>query len=91
VLIATTSSRFKKDVKRLRGNNRLLAALDETINLLLLGEKLPERYKDHELTGNYAGFRECHVKPDLLLIYQVIERESTLYLLRTGSHSELFD
>ena len=91
MLTATTSSRFKKDVKRLRGNNRLLAALDETINLLLLGEKLPERYKDHELTGNYDGFRECHVKPDLLLIYQVIAHESELYLLRTGSHSELFD
>lgn len=91
MLIATTSSRFKKDVKRLRGNNRLLAALNETSNLLLLGEKLPERYRDHELTGNYDGFRECHVTPDLLLIYQVIERESALYLLRTGSHSELFD
>ena len=69
MLIVTTSSRFKKDVKRLRGNNRLLAALDETINLLLLGEKLPERYKDHDLTGNYDGLRECYEKLELLLIY----------------------
>ncbi len=90
MLTITTSARFKKDVKRLRGNHRLLAALDETIRILSLGEKLPERYENHRLVGDYDGFSECHVRTDLLLIYQVIESELELYLLRVGSHSELF-
>ena len=51
-------------------------------------ESLPEKYKDHSLSGNYVNFRECHLKPDWLLIYKV--DEETLYLTRLGSHSELF-
>jgi len=90
VLTVTTSNRFKKDVKRLRDHHRLLVALDQAIKLLSFGETLPDRYEDHGLVGDYDGFRECHIRPDFLLIYRMIESEAELYLLRTGSHSELF-
>ncbi len=58
--------------------------------LLQQQEVLPGKYKDHQLTGNYVGFRECHITPDWLLIYQVKEAQLILALARTGSHSELF-
>ena len=56
--------------------------------MLLLRIKLPEKYKDHDLLGSYIDYRECHVKPDVLLIYKADEQ--LLYLYRIGSHSELF-
>jgi len=52
--------------------------------------RLPEKYVDHSLGGQYKGMRECHLKPDALLIYSVSEKSQTLYLERIGSHSELF-
>jgi len=58
------------------------------VGLLRNKKKLPEKYKDHALTGDYFGFRECHVKPDVLLVYDV--DAEYLYLVRLGSHSELF-
>ena len=51
---------------------------------------LPERYKDHELIGDFKGCRECHITPDWLLIYEIYEDELILYLTRTGTHSDLF-
>jgi mRNA interferase YafQ len=53
-------------------------------------EILPKKYKDHFLQGNWQGYRECHVKPDLLLIYKLENDKLTLTLVRTGSHSDLF-
>ena len=64
--------------------------LDEIVNKLARGEALPERNKDHALSGDYAGCRECHIAPDWLLVYQIEEGELLLYLLRTGTHSDLF-
>jgi mRNA interferase YafQ len=83
------SSQFKKDFKKLK-NLPLsdLKAIFDVISLLEQEQKLEQRYKDHELSGNWAAFRECHIKPDLLLIYQVQQNE--LQLVRIGSHSELF-
>lgn len=60
------------------------------IEKLANGEKLDEKYKDHALTGGYIGFRECHITPDWLLVYQIIENELILFLSRTGAHSGLF-
>ena len=60
------------------------------IELLANGMKLDEKYKDHLLTGDYGGFRECHITPDLLLVYQYREQELLLLLSRTGTHSDLF-
>ena len=64
--------------------------LDEAVTILANGEKLPEKYHDHELTGNWKEHRECHIQPDWLLIYKLTERELILTLVRTGSHSDLF-
>ena len=81
-------SRFKKDFKKLHSSGRDLEKLTEVLRLLQQGRKLPERCRDHNLTGDFSGYRECHISPDWLLIYQTTETE--LILVRTGSHSELF-
>ena len=64
--------------------------LFEVADLLSEGKKLDPKYKDHALSGDYNGKRECHLEPDFLLIYEKREREIVLYLVRVGSHSELF-
>ena len=63
--------------------------LPEVLKLLLVDEPLPEKNRDHALSGDWAGYRECHIKPDLLLIYRKPDAD-TLRLARFGSHSELF-
>lgn len=84
------TSIFKKDYKLAKKRGYDLSALQEIITKLANGQPLPEKNKDHALTGNYAGCRECHVKPDWLLIYQIFNDELVLYLTRTGTHSDLF-
>ena len=64
--------------------------LKEVITLLAMGETLPEKYKDHALTGNWSEHRECHIQPDWLLIYRIQDDVLVLTLSRTGSHSDLF-
>lgn len=64
--------------------------MDEIVPVLLSGKKLPENYKDHELKGDWKGFRELHIQPDWLLIYTKNKTELILTLTRTGSHSDLF-
>ena len=85
------SSKFKRDFKReLRTHGADLdVMLLEVLAFLTLGTPLPAKYQDHKLTGEWEGFRECHLKPDLLLIYEKLDDE-TLWLARLGSHSELF-
>ena len=67
-----------------------LRLLDDIVTLLANQQPLPPKNRDHELTGNYAGFRECHITPDWLLIYRIDHDELILFLSRTGSHSDLF-
>ena len=84
------TSRFQKDLKRIarRGyNTELLTAV---IKKLANGEHLAQKYRDHALTGDYAGCRECHITPDWLLIYEIADDTLLLYLTRTGTHSDLF-
>ncbi len=87
------SSAFKRDWKREKANPRHRRDLDELVTavlkLLVVDEALPIRNRDHTLSGDWTGCRECHIKPDLLLIY-AIQDEHSLRLLRLGSHSELF-
>ena len=64
--------------------------LTEVIKKLANGERLPEKNKDHALSGDYSGYRECHITPDWLLIYEIENDELILYLTRTGTHSDLF-
>lgn len=82
------STRFKKDLKKFEHKKDVLREFNEVLKLLLSRTKLPEKYKDHDLIGEYITYRECHVKPDVLLIYRL--EEYLLYLYRIGSHSELF-
>ena len=81
---------FKKDYKRIVKRGYDIALLENVIRMLADGETLPAKYRDHALTGNYSGFRECHITPDWLLIYEVRESELILVLSRTGTHSNLF-
>lgn len=81
---------FKKDYKRAKRRGYDLYLIEEVIRLLVQQEPLPERYKEHSLIGNYAGYRECHITPDWLLIYKIKGNELILVLSRTGTHSDLF-
>ena len=81
---------FKKDYKRIVKRGYDIALLENVIRMLADGETLPAKYRDHTLTGNYSGYRECHITPDWLLIYEVRESELILVLSRTGTHSDLF-
>lgn len=86
------STAFKRDYKR-ESKGQYRVSLDDTLVPVLVAlahdEPLERRHRDHELDGNWSGYRECHVKPDLLLIYQKPDSE-TLHLVRLGSHSQLF-
>lgn len=81
---------FKKDFRRIKKRGYDISRLEKIVELLANEVPLPEQFKDHNLTGNYNGFRECHIAPDWLLIYQVNNNELVLVLSRTGSHSDLF-
>ena len=81
---------FKKDFKRIKKRGYDISRLEKIVELLANVVPLPEQFKDHNLSGNYNGFRECHIAPDWLLIYQVNNNELVLVLSRTGSHSDLF-
>ncbi|MGN0005629.1 MAG: type II toxin-antitoxin system YafQ family toxin [Candidatus Gastranaerophilaceae bacterium] len=84
------SSRFKKDYKLAKKRGYDLSLLKKVIDILASGESLPEQYLDHSLTGDYKGYRECHILPDWLLIYRIHESTLILGLTRTGTHSDLF-
>lgn len=84
------TSQFKKDLKLAKKQNKDLDKLFEVIDILANGETLDAKYKDHSLTVNYRGTRECHVEPDWLLIYEIRGDVLVLMLYRLGSHSELF-
>ena len=79
---------FKRDYKKLTIIEQ--EALKDVIKILANGDRLDEKYKDHKLMGNYLGCRECHIKPDLLLIYRIDDNILELALVRAGSHSKLF-
>lgn len=82
------SSRFKRDLRQCAKRQLDLTKLQTVIDTLRAPATLPPQNRDHDLTGNYSGFRECHVSPDWLLIYRV--DGNALLLARTGSHSDLF-
>ena len=81
---------FKKDLKRIMRRGYNIELLKKVIDLLAKQELLPEKYKDHNLSGDYIGYRECHITPDWLLVYQIRENELILVLTRSGTHSDLF-
>ena len=81
---------FKKDYKRIQKRGFDLSLLEDAITKLAEQKQLEPARQDHALSGNWRGFRECHITPDWLLIYQVRENDLLLVLTRTGTHAELF-
>ncbi len=82
------TSRFKKDVKRMKRRGCDEALLQKVIQQLAHDQPLAVKHRDHALAGNYAGTRECHIQPDWLLIYRLLDDQ--LLLVRTGTHADLF-
>lgn len=82
------SSTCKKDFKKAAKQNKNMRELETVLSILQKGDRLPEKYRDHQLAGNYRKYRECHVESDWLLMYRIENYE--LQLARLGSHSELF-
>ncbi len=83
------TTQFKRDFKRCKKQNKPIADIQKAIELLACGADLPAAYKDHPLKGCWSDFRDLHIAPDWLLIYQ--SDADSVTLARTGSHSELFD
>lgn len=84
------SNRFKKDYKLMMKRNVNREDFEFVVNELINERPLDEKYRDHNLEGNWKGFRECHINPDWLLIYQIDNNDLILTLARTGTHSDLF-
>lgn len=89
-LTVVTTSAFKKDYKLMMKRGFKMSLLEDVIAALAMGESLPEKNKDHVLSGKWEGHRECHILPDWLLIYRVEDDLLILTLTRTGTHSDLF-
>ena len=85
------TSQFKKDYKLAMKRGLDISLLEDIIAKLALGESLPEKNRDHALSGNWNGYRECHILPDWLLIYKLEDNILILTLARTGTHSNLFN
>ena len=88
--IVKPTTQFKKDYKLAVKRGLKIDLLKDIIAALAMGEKLPEKNKDHALTGNWVGHRECHILPDWLLIYRIEDDVLVLTLARAGIHSDLF-
>ena len=84
------SAKFKKDFKLAQKRGLPMQELKEIIQKLAAGETLEAKHRDHALSGNYAMFRECHIRPDWLLIYRINDDALELLAHRTGTHSDLF-
>lgn len=88
--IVKPTTQFKKDFKLAMKRSMKIELLEEVIAMLAMGETLPDKHKDHALTGNWVGHRECHILPDWLLLYRIEDEVLVLTLARTGTHSDLF-
>jgi mRNA interferase YafQ len=84
------TSKYKKDLKRAKSRGLDLDSLQNVLSYLVNGITLPKEYNDHKLLGRYIGYRECHISPDWLLIYDINTEIKLLTLVRTGTHADLF-
>ena len=84
------SNQFKKDLKTAKKRGYNFDLLDEVVTKLSNMQPLEAKNRDHELSGIYKGFRECHIQPDWLLVYRINNNDLILFLSRTGTHSDLF-
>jgi len=90
MLKITFTNQYLKDLELIKRRNLPKSELDEVVKLLSEEQPLLPKHKDHALKGNFASYRECHIRPNWLLMYKVNEQILTLVLVRTGSHSDLF-
>ena len=90
MLTLQESTRFRRDLRRMKKRGKDLENLKVVVQLLAQEQILPERYRDHNLVGDWSGYRECHIEPDWLLLYKIEREEESLTLVRTGTHSDLF-
>ena len=84
------SNQFKKDLKLAKRRGLKIELLREVVNTLAMKKKLDDKHHDHSLAGNYKSFRECHIEPDWLLMYQIHDDVLILTATATGTHSDLF-
>lgn len=89
MLNVISGAQFRKDVRRAQKRGKDMSKLRAVILLLLDETPLPPRYKDHPLHGDWQHYRDCHVEPDWLLLYKIAGND--LYLVRTGTHADLFE
>ena len=80
---------MKRDVKLMKKRGKNIQKLIDILDKLIMGESLPVKNHDHQLTGNLKDFRECHIEPDWLLMYQISDSELILTATTTGSHADL--
>lgn len=85
------TTKFKKQYKLAKKQRHDFDTLEKVISILASGEKLPAKYRDHPLKGEYINCRECHIEPNWLLVYEIVEDVLILYLTELGSHSDLFE
>ena len=84
------TNQFKRDLKLAKKQGKDINRLFDVISTLAEGKKLDSKYRDHNLSGDYTGCRECHMEPDWLLVYEVMDHVLVLMVYRVGTHSELF-
>ena len=84
------TNQYLKDLELMKRRRLPKSELDEVIKLLSQAQPLPPKYHDHPLKGKFMAYRECHIRPDWLLIYKIDKKVLTLVLIRTGTHSDLF-
>lgn len=80
---------FSRDLKRIKKRGYDVSRLGKVVNVIQAGDQLDAKHRDHALTGNWNGYRECHIQPDWLLVYRIYEDRLLLVLTRTGTHSDL--
>ena len=86
-----TTTQFRKDYKRVKKRGYNLKLLETVLDKLINEEPLEAKYRDHQLSGDMAKYRECHIQPDWLLVYRIENDQVILTAHRTGTHSDLFD
>jgi len=85
-----TTRQYKKSYKKMRNNKKLVKDVEHVISILESGESLPRRYRDHRLSGDMRQYRELHVRPDVLLVYEKHEEVLIIFLITISSHSDIF-
>ena len=84
------SNKYKKSYKLAKRRGLNLSSLDDVVRQLAEGKSLDPKHKDHQLSGNYKAYRECHIQFDWILVYRIVKNRCELYLFDTGTHEDVF-